>query len=174
MDNQKEIDALRAKIQKYESMGFAGISYLEARVKELEAMLPEEMKHCSILFKECRKGHGWLTATNWVQIGCPTCRAEEAEAKQRVAESDCHMAKEKWGKQLERNNDLEIDLAAAKKGYLERADFAVLQAKLSSAEARVKELESLLSGRTISCGNCNEMAKKVEELELRLIGEIKI
>jgi hypothetical protein len=35
--------------------------------------LPDGMKHCTILFKECEKGHGWLTATNWVQHGCPTC-----------------------------------------------------------------------------------------------------
>ena len=31
-------------------------------------------KHCTIQFKSCNKGHGWLTATNWAQEeSCPTC-----------------------------------------------------------------------------------------------------
>ena len=51
-----------------------------------EAQLPDGMKHCTILFKECAKGHGWLTATNWVQHDCPTCTiaAKEAEIAQYV------------------------------------------------------------------------------------------
>lgn len=44
-----------------------------AEVRRLEAQLPEGMKHCTILAKECKVGHGWLTATNWVQHDCPTC-----------------------------------------------------------------------------------------------------
>lgn len=44
----------------------------------LRAQLPERMKDCTILFKECPVGHGWLTATNWVQHGCPTCAIEDA------------------------------------------------------------------------------------------------
>jgi hypothetical protein len=46
------------------------------RAERLAAQLPNGMEHCTILFKECEKGHGWLTATNWAQHGCPTCRAE--------------------------------------------------------------------------------------------------
>lgn len=42
----------------------------------LKAQLPERMKHCTIVSKECSLGHGWLTATNWVQHGCPTCEKE--------------------------------------------------------------------------------------------------
>lgn len=44
---------------------------------ELLSRLPDGMKHCTIVFKECEKGHGWLTATNWVQHGCPTCERDE-------------------------------------------------------------------------------------------------
>jgi uncharacterized membrane protein len=53
----------------------------EAEVARLKAQLPEGMEHCTILFKECRKGHGWLTATNWIQHPCPTCEREAAEAE---------------------------------------------------------------------------------------------
>jgi len=53
----------------------------DARIKELEAQLPAGMAHCTIRFRECEKGHGWLTADNWVQHRCPTCTIKELEAK---------------------------------------------------------------------------------------------
>jgi hypothetical protein len=43
--------------------------------------LPEEMQDCTIRFKECDIGHGWLTATNWIQHGCPTCQIEKLKAE---------------------------------------------------------------------------------------------
>jgi hypothetical protein len=46
---------------------------MNAENDELLSRLPDGMKHCTIVFKECDKGHGWLTATNWVQHGCPKC-----------------------------------------------------------------------------------------------------
>ncbi len=52
---------------------------LEQRIKELQAQLPSGMKHCTIQFKECEKGHGYLTATNWIDHGCPACRIKELE-----------------------------------------------------------------------------------------------
>jgi len=58
------------------SLGDAGSLFVEL-ARELERQLPDGMKHCTIVFKECDKGHGWLTATNWVQHGCPTCALEE-------------------------------------------------------------------------------------------------
>lgn len=45
-----------------------------------KAQLPAEMQECTIVFKECENGHGWLTATNWVQHGCPTCELAAAQA----------------------------------------------------------------------------------------------
>jgi hypothetical protein len=56
-----------------------GVLVLAALINA-EARVPEGMKNCTILFKECAIGHGWLTAKNWVDHGCPTCRAERAEA----------------------------------------------------------------------------------------------
>ncbi len=53
---------------------------LERELVAANAKLPEGMKHCTILFKQCAKGHGWLTATNWVQHDCAQC-ALEAERK---------------------------------------------------------------------------------------------
>ena len=49
---------------------------LKAEIARLRAQLPDEMKHCTILFKECEKGHGRLTATNWIDHGCPHCEIE--------------------------------------------------------------------------------------------------
>lgn len=50
-------------------------------VEALLAQLPEGMRHCTIRFIECKKGHGRLTATNWIDHGCQTCELEEACAK---------------------------------------------------------------------------------------------
>lgn len=41
-----------------------------AEIRRVRGQLPEGMKHCTIVFKECGKGHGRLTATNWVDNGC--------------------------------------------------------------------------------------------------------
>lgn len=56
---------------------------VEAEITALREQLPEGMKHCTIIFKECDKGHGWLTAKNWIQHGCPTC--ESNELRERLA-----------------------------------------------------------------------------------------
>lgn len=66
----------------------ARVAELEAERDELLSRLPDGMKHCTIVFKECEKGHGWLTATNWVQHGCPTCERDELRRRVDDAESD--------------------------------------------------------------------------------------
>lgn len=43
------------------------------RLAAVLSQLPEGMQHCTIQFKECERGHGWLTATNWVQHPCQQC-----------------------------------------------------------------------------------------------------
>lgn len=45
------------------------------------AQLPEGMKRCTIRFRACDVGHGWLTADNWVQSGCPTCALTATESR---------------------------------------------------------------------------------------------
>lgn len=54
-----------------------------------KAQLPAEMQECTIVFKECENGHGWLTATNWVQHGCPTCELAAAQAERDDANKEC-------------------------------------------------------------------------------------
>ncbi len=49
-------------------------------IERLRSQLPEGMKHCTIIAKECEKGHGWLTATNWVQHECPHCEQNRLRA----------------------------------------------------------------------------------------------
>ncbi len=51
----------------------------DAEIAELRAQLPDEMKHCTILFKECELGHGRLTATNWIDHGCQWCKVRALE-----------------------------------------------------------------------------------------------
>jgi hypothetical protein len=41
----------------------------------LLSQLPEEMKECAIIHKQCEIGHSWLTATNWVQHDCLRCES---------------------------------------------------------------------------------------------------
>lgn len=49
---------------------------LKDEVATLRKQLPEGMKHCTIVFKECDRGHGALTATNWVQHPCLVCERD--------------------------------------------------------------------------------------------------
>lgn len=51
----------------------------------MSGRVPPGMEDCTILFKECKKGHGWLTAENWVQHGCLHCRIKELERDVRLA-----------------------------------------------------------------------------------------
>ena len=39
--------------------------------------LPDGMKHCTIVFKQCPQGHGRLTTTNWIQYDCDWCEIEK-------------------------------------------------------------------------------------------------
>jgi len=42
--------------------------------------LPEGMEHCTLLFKQCERGHGQLTATNWVPQPCLVCEVQKLRA----------------------------------------------------------------------------------------------
>jgi hypothetical protein len=50
-------------------------------IESLQAHLPDGMEDCTIIFKECEKGHGWLTAANWVQHDCAQCKIESLQAQ---------------------------------------------------------------------------------------------
>lgn len=53
---------------------------LRAANAQLLSQLPEDMKHCTIQYKQCEKGHGELTATNWEQHACLVCQVERLNA----------------------------------------------------------------------------------------------
>lgn len=69
-----------------EMAGMSPVTYvptpagLLAANEQLLSQLPENMKHCTILFKKCAKGHGRLTATNWVDSDCLHCQIERLNA----------------------------------------------------------------------------------------------
>ena len=49
------------------------IGELGEEIEARKRQLPEGMENCTIRFIECPIGHGRLTATNWIDHGCPTC-----------------------------------------------------------------------------------------------------
>lgn len=65
------------------------IENLKEKIKFLENKLPEEMKGCKIIFKSCSLGHGWLTATNWIDFPCPTCERKRIFEATKQAAMDC-------------------------------------------------------------------------------------
>lgn len=62
------------------------LASLRAELERTRLRLPHGMEHCQILFRECSKGHGRLTATNWLDNGCPVCEIEKAFERGRMAE----------------------------------------------------------------------------------------
>jgi hypothetical protein len=56
------------------------VEALEAENKKLKAQLPEQMQECTIRFKECEAGHGWLTADNWIDHSCFICENQKLKA----------------------------------------------------------------------------------------------
>ena len=67
------------------------IAEYEAMARErdrLLARLPDGMKGCKIILKQCEHGHHWLTAANWIDRGCFVCecnrlRSELSAARQK-------------------------------------------------------------------------------------------
>lgn len=130
MPDKDERASLRAKFPR-------GVSYLDGidindlldQIDDLEAQLPEGMKHCTIRFKECKLGHGWLTATNWVQHGCPTCKY--ADLERRLAETGCDRlecrtpgpceAEEKWEAAERRLAESKAEVARLDDAYVKTA-----------------------------------------------------
>lgn len=53
---------------------------LKAQNERLLSQLPEGMKDCTILFKQCEKGHGEFTAVNWQDHACPYCQIDRLNA----------------------------------------------------------------------------------------------
>ena len=106
---EKRIAELEQRCERYAELlrndTRAAVVAYKKRIEELESQLPDSMKHCTILFKECARGHGRLTATNWVPHGCQTC--EIGDLKTSLARmTEALRAIEQWqGVQLPVFND---------------------------------------------------------------------
>jgi hypothetical protein len=72
----------------------AAIAAREAEIAELKKQLPDEMKHCTIVFEECEKGHGGLRGTNWVKNPCPWCTIATLQAQLASAREALDLAEE--------------------------------------------------------------------------------
>lgn len=82
-EKDAEIERVKAEVDAAECATLvAGNQVMEqaARITALESQLPEGMKHCTIRFIECEKGHGRLMADNWVDHGCLSCQLAQARA----------------------------------------------------------------------------------------------
>ncbi len=63
-------------------MACAGEGYARAQRRPpsvQSGQLPPGMEHCTILFRECLRGHGRLTASNWIDHDCWKCALDSAE-----------------------------------------------------------------------------------------------
>jgi hypothetical protein len=65
----------------------------KAQVASLRAQLPAEMQDCTILFKKCERGHGRLTAANWIDQGCHWCqiRSLRDEGERERLDLECRL-----------------------------------------------------------------------------------
>ena len=86
----------------------ADINDMWGKLGAVRKQLPESMQESTITFVECEKGHGRLTASNWVeQPICPTCQLERTQKL--LAQS------------LERQNKAPVALDPLDQRYLDEA-----------------------------------------------------
>lgn len=162
------------------SLGCLSLGFLVARrihqgeiVKKI-AQLPEEMKDCTILFKECHEGHGRLTATNWTETDCPWCYVAELRVKLLAVRKELDETKKKKASQVTATfrwtraaKTAQDELAEAKKDLAhlakvandDRAEYEALKIK---AEKRIEELELINDQYG---GMVDELADKEKQIE---------
>ena len=75
----------------------AAYEALQADNDKLRKQLPEGMQGCTIQFKKCDKGHGWLTAANWIQHDCDICRIEALQAENKHLQGELKQHKTVMG-----------------------------------------------------------------------------
>ena len=113
----------------------------QATVEALQAQLPAEMQGCTILFKECEKGHGRLVATNWRDHGCQTC---EVEALQRERDE----AHEQLVTERGRHQELERELLA-RAAQVNRDTQAAIEAERERVPFLEKKIHNLIAASDI-------------------------
>jgi hypothetical protein len=83
---------------------------VKAEIERLTAQLPDGMKHCTIRFIECEKGHGRLTAANWVDTGCQSCEIERLRDEIEGLRADLMIAGGKFAEVMDENERLRAAL----------------------------------------------------------------
>jgi hypothetical protein len=114
--------------------------------------LPEGMKHCTIVFKECPQGHGRLTATNWVQHDCHWCEIERLRIRVKELEKqlntllesqlwgvNCKPSAPDWLTKEDREKLLRLSYSLDYVQYATSADF--IRSLLARWTTKVKEAE---------------------------------
>lgn len=87
---QVSIGYVRADL--YESLQ-SQLAAANERADAAQSQLPVNMADCTITYHQCDKGHGWLSATNWVKHGCFICERNAAvkaleDAREQLADAD--------------------------------------------------------------------------------------
>lgn len=119
------------------------LAAVEKENAKLRSQLPSQMQDCSIRFSECGVGHGWLTAENWIQRDCPTCR-EHALRSER--------------------DELRVRIANINAEAERRVDAVVAE-----REALRAENEHLLIGRNNERARADGLAERLAALEKQLV-----
>lgn len=110
--------AVQVIVELMEASARTQVSARDARIAELEKQLPDGMKDCTIIFKQCPHGHGWLTAKNWVgNEHCPKCTLDSANLKIREL--------------LDANDSLD---------YGSRSELATLRNQLAATQSELTEI----------------------------------
>ena len=89
-----ELETRLADLERQRAVWQEHFDHMAMQIADLERQLPEGMKHCTIQFLECEKGHGRLKADNWIDNGCHWCQI--AEARNAALEEAAKVADE-WG-----------------------------------------------------------------------------
>lgn len=146
------------------------VGSLITEVRRLRAQLPDGMQHCTLVFKECAKGHGWLTATNWVQHGCPTCENAELRATvgvMRRALEQLVWAREDWWPPTDRQGGCLVCGKWTPARHPEAHDHAEGCTAYAEQVARTESIEAAMKGArdALSSDTGKRAAARVEALE---------
>ena len=131
----------------------------DSLIETLQAQLPAEMPGCTILFKECEKGHGRLTATNWIDHGCGTCTLEQLQAQLAELRDGCEMMTHTAG------TFQELWRGACDQREAMEAQLRQVEGERNTARHRVDELESREIDVEILQGDLDTLQAQVEGLE---------
>lgn len=138
--------------------------------KRLLAQLPDGMKHCTILFKECEKGHGRLTAMNWIDHGCRQCEFDRLTADRDAWKIMAKQANH-WNDlpQSEKEKALNDALESTTQDYIEATEENErLRARLFESTARAECLKECRAAMCVDRRYCGALLYDTPGLQVRI------